>query len=222
MTHGTLADASSSRLLDLVRGVRRRWRLARVLRGAAIALGALLATVVIFGAALDRFSYPPTLVVAGRILVAVLAAALVGWYVVRPLLPRPRDTTVARYFEEHAPSLDGALISAVEVSQPNAEAVAPTIATHVRRTALERSRALADGRGVDAAHVWQAGGAVAAATVVLLALLLAGPEQLRHGIAALLTPWQSADAVNPYRVDVTPGDATVAPGATVVVAAHTV
>src|SRR5206468_4464609 len=67
MTHGTLDDASSSRLFDLVHGVKRRWRLARVLRGAAVALGVLLATLVVLGVALDRLSYPPAFVVAGRI-----------------------------------------------------------------------------------------------------------------------------------------------------------
>src|SRR5688572_24281638 len=113
--HGAI-DSSVAQVFGVVSGVRRRWRWTRVLRGAAVVLAALLMTLVVAALILEATRYGPSIVIASRVIVGVLAVALVGWFVVRPMLPRPRDAQVALYVEEHEPSLEGALFSAVEVS----------------------------------------------------------------------------------------------------------
>src|SRR6185295_918999 len=104
-------DSNIAQVFDLVHGVRRRWRWARVLRGAAIALAGLLATLIVAAIVLDRSGYSAGVVIAGRVGVIVVAVVLLGIFVVLPLLPHPRDAQVALYTEEHEPSLNGALIS---------------------------------------------------------------------------------------------------------------
>ena len=112
-----MPEASATQLLDVVDGVRRRWRLARVLRGAAIAVVSLVALLLASALLLAAVSYAPNAVIAARIIAGVVATVLVVRFVVRPFLPRPRAEQVALYVEEHEPSLEGALVSAVEVSQ---------------------------------------------------------------------------------------------------------
>src|SRR5688500_8112136 len=113
--HGAI-DSSVAQVFGVVAGVRRRWRWSRVLRGAAIALAGVVVTLVVAALILDATRYPPAGVIAARIAVAVVALALVAWFVVVPMLPRPRDEQVALYVEENEPSLEGALFSAIEVS----------------------------------------------------------------------------------------------------------
>jgi uncharacterized protein DUF4175 len=162
-------------------------------------------------------------VITGRVAFVLIALALIAWFVVLPLLPRPRDEQVALYVEEHEPSLEGALVSAVEVSHPSR-----TIERHsslialLRAMALDRVRAVDGGRRVDAVVLRRATAALGAIAALLLLVLTLGPDGMRHGMGALLTPWQSADEVNPFRIDVRPGDATVARGASVVVTARPV
>jgi len=218
-------DSNIAQVFDLVHGVRRRWRWARVLRGAAIALAGLLATLIVAAIVLDRSGYSAGVVIAGRVGVIVVAVVLLGIFVVLPLLPHPRDAQVALYTEEHEPSLNGALISAVEISEagsPFARPAADSLATHVRRAAIERTHAVNDARAIDGAPLWRAASAVGAMAIGLAMLLTLGPDSLRHGMGALLAPWESAEAANPYRVEVRPGNATVARGASVLVSANTV
>ena len=48
---------------------------------------------------------------------AVALASLVGWFLVRPLFWRVSDEQVALYLEEHEPSLQAEIISAIEASR---------------------------------------------------------------------------------------------------------
>jgi hypothetical protein len=148
-----------------VHGVRDRWRLKRALRGVSIVLA--VAFVLLAGSAfvLEKLHYGhgPLVIVRGVVLAIVAAMAVV--LVVVPLLPvrRPSDRRVALYLEEHAPSLDAAVLTAVELQEldaagakaPTAEAVrgrrpvSSTLLGHLTRTALERVHTIDDGRHVD-------------------------------------------------------------------------
>lgn len=217
------SDSDVTSIFGVVIGARRRWRLARVLRGIAIASAGIVVTLVTAALVLDAVRYAPAAVIAARILGGIVAAGLVGWFVVLPLLPRPRDEQVAMYVEEHEPTLEGSLVSAVEVSRDRSAPAAPrSIAALVRRMAVQRARAIDGGRRVDARGVRGALAGLAGAALVLALLVTVGRERLGPGMLALLLPWQSAEAVNPYRVDVEPGDATVARGGSVVVIASPV
>ena len=220
MREAMTAGGSVAQVGAVVDYVRRRWRLARVLRGAAIATASVLVLLVIAALVLEATRYSPTVVVASRVIVTVVAVALLVWLVILPMLPRPRAEQVALYVEEHEPSLEGALVSAVEVS---GSAIGATqIADRVRAMAVERSRAIGGGRRVDERGMRLAFASLGGAAAMLLLVLTLGPDSMRYGMGALLTPWRGAEEVNPFRLDVEPGDATVARGASVVISAEAV
>lgn len=222
MGHSHL-DASVANVFGLVDGVRRRWRLARVTRGVAITLAGVVVTLVVGSLSLEAVTYAPAAVIAARAVTGVVAALLAWRFVLVPFLPKPRAEQVALYVEEHDPGFQGALVAAVETSRAGEASTASSeIAEYVRRTALRRARAIDDGRAVDARGLRLAYAALGGAVAMLLVVLTLGPESLRYGMGALVTPWASADEVNPFRVDVEPGDATVARGASVVVTARPV
>jgi hypothetical protein len=224
MMERTANDSGVAHVFGVVTQVKRRWRLARALRGAAIVIGALLAMVIAVALILPAVGYAPGAVIAARIMTALITLVLLARYVVLPLLPRPRDEQVALYVEEHEPSLEGSFVSAIEVSK-GASAQHPAspnaIASLVRRMAIERIRAIDGGRHVDARGMRGAGAGLLAVGAIFALVAVFGSEWLGAGMRALL-PWERADAVNPYRVDVAPGDATIPRGASVVVIASPV
>ena len=144
-------------------------------------------------------------------------AVLVVRFIVHPLQRKPAGEQVALYLEENEPSIEGAVMAAVESAH---EPASPqSIRSLVQRMALDRARAVDDGRRVDAANLRRAGAALVAAVVVFAVVVLSA-DRLRHGMRTLLVPWESAEAANPFRLDVKPGDATIAKGGSVLVTAQ--
>src|SRR5882672_9835924 len=121
---------------ELIDRVRARWRalcaLRAVVRGALIAAAIVGAAVV---AARWTMGAPVALIVlaglAGTLALAAIAICL--W----PLRRAPKDSTVARYIEERAPSLDDRLVTAVDVArnQTAAALAGLMLADAARRTA---------------------------------------------------------------------------------------
>src|SRR3954467_4278074 len=102
-THGVPPEQSS--LIDVVRGVRTRYRAKLALRGGAIAVAASWVVLFVTAYAMSVFKYSDAVVVGGRIVAIVAILAIVAWFVVLPLLPKLRDEQVALYLEEHEHSL---------------------------------------------------------------------------------------------------------------------
>ena len=102
-------------LLKVIREVRSRWRTKMLLRGGvAIVAGALLALVLAsYGLQTLRFSAPA--ITWFRIATLSAFAVLVLLWFVRPLRRRVSDMQVALYVEEYDPSLQAAILSAVEI-----------------------------------------------------------------------------------------------------------
>src|SRR5262245_10744065 len=227
-THDFTTD--SARLTGVVRGVRNRWRLKRVLRGATIALAAGFLALVASAFLLDALRYGETAVVAVRIAVAVIVAALAGFFVVLPLLAvrAPDDKRVALYLEEHEPSLDAAVVTAVELSDKQAMArvekrgtpLSPALFKYLLQNALERTRKVDDGAHVDEREVRFAAGGFACVAGVALLTTLFGPSSLRTGFKLMLTPWGSDAPANIYSIIAEPGNVTVARGGDLLVAAR--
>src|SRR4051812_20323628 len=200
----THAVPESARLTGVVRSVRDRWRMKRALRGASIVLA--VAFVLLAGSAfvLDRLHYGHTALVVTRLIVLVFVAILAAIFVVAPYLPRrrPSDRRVALYLEEHAPSLDAAVLTAVELQEIEAElakadaerlrtrpVVSSTLLSHLTHTALERVHGIDDGRHVDERELHVSAAILAGVVAVALLVTVLGPSTLRHGMGLMLVPW---------------------------------
>src|SRR5207245_2580825 len=133
-------------------------------------------------------------IVGFRILILVTAAALLARWVVAPLLRRVHDGQVALYLEEHDPSLQTQILSAVEASAADSPSHSPALVERLVSLAIERCRANEKMSAIDRdamrRHLFAIGAVFAAA----LLLLVWGPAYLRHGISALLVLSRSAEA----------------------------
>ncbi len=216
MTHST----NHEQLLRVVRRVRSRWRLKIVLRGLAIALVGGMLAFVVSAYGIDKFHFNPTAVLVFRVLAYTTIAGLLAWFTVRPLLSRVPDSRVALYLEEHEPSLDGQLLSAVEVGQGDNALHSRALVDRLVASAIERCTAVQDGRRIDRQPLARSSGVLAGATAMGMAILLFGPGSLQIGTRTLLTPWSSASDNNPYAITVLPGDTTVARGSDLRITAH--
>src|SRR5580692_2211815 len=111
--HGFAADRGQ--LASVVSGVRNRWRLKHALAGATITVAVGFVALALSAYATRALHYGDASLWIFR---AFSLAAILGCaarFIVRPLRAAPRDALVALYIEEHESSMDGAVITAVDV-----------------------------------------------------------------------------------------------------------
>jgi hypothetical protein len=202
-------------LMRVIRSVRRRWRLRVTLRGAAIILAAGLLVFLISAYGMDRLRFSPTAVLAFRVFAYVALVGLTIRFLVVPLARRVSDEQVALYLEEHEPSLEARVLSAVDLGRLDkaaSEGFSPALVNRLVENALENCAAVDYGRKVEARSLARSSGLLAGATLAAVAVLLLSPSFLRHS-APFLFPFSGAAIDNPYRIEVMPGDTRVAIGA---------
>ena len=206
-------------LVDIIHQVRRRWRYKLALRGAVGVLGLGVAALLLSAYGLEswRFSARLDHHVPGR-RSDWRSLRLIGWFLVRPLLRRVSDEQVALYLEEHEPSLQAAIISAVEASALAEHGTeSPHSAALVRRlvqSAVEKCQAIDRGRRVERRPLRRYAGSLAAIAVAALARSSrSGPATCGTRCRRCSIVSRSVEAAAPYRIEVTPGNATVPRGA---------
>ena len=216
MTNQRDDRTSQAQLLGIIRQVRNRWRLKVALRGAAIVLGVGFLVFLATAVAVDQFRYSEGSVLAFRIVSYVALLALTIRFLVLPLLPRVSDERVALYLEEHEPSLDAAVLSAVELAdekRPGVRAdMSPALSRRLVENAVQRTHAIDDGRRVERLTLFRSTGALAGIALAALAVLVLGPPFLKHSAKLLLFPFNVAEAASPYRVALQPGNITIPRG----------
>ena len=217
------ARPGSNQQLDLrqiVRKVRRYWRLKVALRGIAIvtAIGAVMLLVAAYGLEWARFS--PLSIILSRIGLAVIFTATLIYFLVRPLIHKVTDEQVALYLEEHDPALEATIISAVEVSQSVGTSKeerplfrSPVLVDLLISSAIERCLATGAGRRVEIQSLVRYATLAVAVWFLGLVIFLAGPVYLRQALSAMLLMSQGVEAAVPYRIEVTPGHVTLPRGA---------
>lgn len=212
------AGKGQAEVLRLVRRVRRRWRLGRALEG--LAGSAALTGVVLFtsAAALQALRFTPAAVTWLRVAVWGTLAFTLGVWVLRPLVRRISDAQTARYLEEHEPTLEHAVVSALDARR--APGASPSLAARLVDDVLRAARRAGGGARVDQGRLYRGSGALIVLALGMLAAGVFGPEHLRTGLAALLVPIRDAATVNPYAVAVSPGDVTVPRGSDLIVGAE--
>ena len=186
-------------LLGVIRRVRARWRLKLALRGAAIVLGALVVAVLVGAYVMQTARFAPGAITGVRIAAYVVLALLLIQYMVRPLLRRASDEHIALYLEEHEPSLDAAVLSAVEHGKLTQDTPdrSPLLARRLIESAIERSHQVSDGARVDQPHILRAAMFAGGAALIGFLAVGIGPAFLRDGARLLLAPWRSAEAAQP-------------------------
>src|SRR5687768_4295713 len=110
-------SAQPTELLAIIAEVRRRWRFKLALRGMVrvVIVAMVLILAATYGIEWARSSGLSILV--SRVGFGLVLFASVIWFVVRPLRRRVTDDQVALYLEEHEPTLEATVLSAVEASR---------------------------------------------------------------------------------------------------------
>ena len=208
-----------SELVAIIHDVRRRWRLKLALRGAAIAAGCLALALVLSAVTLEWLRFTSGSIFAFRIVLAGVVALLAYVLLARPLLRRVTDEQVAMYLEEHEPSMEAAIISAVEAERAGVPEQSPVLVRKLVATAVDKARSIEDGRRVERDPVRRYSGALGGVLALAAAVFLLGPAYMRHALSALLVISNSVEASAPYRIEVTPGHSTIPRGADQAIAA---
>ena len=210
---GTRSTSRHEALLAVIRRARLRWRLKIGLQGAAVFLAGTIALILLSGWGMDYFRFGAGAVTAFRIFSYLAIAALAWRFLIHPLRRRVSDETVALYLEEHEPSLEGALVGAVDAGSSLSQTLSPALVERLIESAEERCRRIEGGRRVERQGLYRSSGIMAGVTLAGLAVALLSPAFLRNALPLLLVPWKSAKAASVYNITVVPGNARLARGA---------
>jgi hypothetical protein len=223
MTAGRNEAEPYHALRGVIRGVRRRWRLKVALRGAAIVFVTGLIAFAASAYAMDHFRYEPWAVSSFRLFAYLALLALAVRFLVLPLWGRVSDERVALYLEEHEPSLQASVLSAVEVGRTAAAEGradrSPALIRRLVETAIEKCQTIEYGRPVERTGLRRASALLAAAAATGMLVAILSPAFLRHAAPFLLAPW-SVRAASPYAIAVEPGHATIPRGGSQAVTAR--
>jgi hypothetical protein len=223
---GTQSEArpGAGELRRVIAGVRRRWRLKVLLKGAALTIGFGLVAFAVSAYGMDHFRYTPWAIATFRILTWAALLGLTLRFVVLPLATRLPDERVALYIEEHDPSLQAALLSAVGLGERGSDADSTDLSPALVRRLVERAVELCQdvdyGRLVEGRSLQRFSGALAGVATAGMVGALLSPAFVRQAVPFLLAPWSFGDAQSPYSIRVEPGHQTVARGSDVTVVAQ--
>ena len=222
MSDGMSGSDRHLELIDVIHRVRNRWRMRLALRGVVVVVAGTLLALLLSASSLEALRFSPTAIVSFRIAAFIVFAGLVWIGLVRPLMRRVTDSQVAMYLEESDPTLQTALLSAVEHSGGSVggeNGPSPKLIERLVEQAIEQCRALENGNLVERRNLRRqlvTLGTVAAAAGLIIAL---GPAFLRQGLSALLVISRSAEAASPYKIEVTPGNTKIPRGTDLTVTA---
>src|ERR671912_873481 len=190
-----------AQLLDVVRQVRRRWRIKLALRGAVGFLLAGLVAILAIAYALETLKFTPAAIFWFRIVTALVFVAAGAWFFARPLSRKVTDEQVALYLEEHEPTLDSTILSAMEASERPGE-WSPELINRLVENAIERVHEIREGERIERdsmmRYLWVSG----AVALGAIALFTFGPAYFRHALSAIFVITSDVQAAAPYKIDV--------------------
>ena len=129
-------------------------------------------------------------------------------------MKRVSDRQVALYIEEHEPSLEAELLSAVELGGAGAARPAPPgrLVDSLVERAVASAQTLEWGASIDRPLLRRFSALAAGSALAGIAAILLSPAFLQHGALVLFAPWKSDALPSPYGIEVLPGSVTVARG----------
>ncbi len=201
-------------LVDVIRQVRNRWRLRLAVRGVVVVLAGTVLALLLSASGLESFRFSAPAIITFRFLTVSVFVGLLFYALVWPLRRQVTDAQVAMYLEERDPTLEAAIISAVEATAGGGSAAhSPRLVEKLVEQATDQCRTLDHGRALERTSVQRHAGAMAAIAAFVALAVVFGPAYIRHGLSALLVISRSAEASTPYRIEVTPGNTKVPRGA---------
>ena len=206
-------------ILGVVTRVRRRWRLKLLLRGLALTLGGALLTFLVSASSLEFLRFQPEAVTVFRIILWLVVGFFLVRAVIWPFLRPISDDRVALYLEEHEPSLQSRVLTAVESARKGAELERSELLQEVVRNAVQKCRKIDYGKSIERTSIRRSTGMLGGLTLASVVLVALGPGFFRHGMSALFFPTRAAESVNPYSVSVEPGDTTISRNSDLMIAA---
>src|SRR5947207_3079497 len=212
-----------SNLTSIIHQIRKRWRMKLALRGAAFVLAGWVLALLVSAYGLERLKFSPGSIIAFRLAMIMVTGVLAGYFFVLPQWRRVTDEQVALYLEECEPSLETAILSAIEAERQAGVAnssASPALARRLVEQAVERCGAIEHGRRLEARPFKRYSTVLATTVATALLIFLLGPAYLRHGATALLMFAGNVEAASPYRIVVTPGNTTVPRGSDQVISAR--
>ncbi|MEZ5283483.1 MAG: hypothetical protein R2712_01485 [Vicinamibacterales bacterium] len=188
-------EYARAELIAVVRQVRRRWRTKLAIRGAAGFLLAGVLAMVAIATGLDYFRFSPSAILLARVVTALLLVAGAVWFFVRPLLRKASDEQVAMYLEEHEPSLESTMLTAM--AAPGDRAASPQLTERMIASAVERLRLVEDGARIEREPLRKFSLTVGAVSVAAILAFTIGPAILRQAVSALFAISRSLEAAAP-------------------------
>ena len=206
-------------LTQIISELRSRWRLKLALRGVAWSVGVAVVIFLVAAYGMEWARFNAFSIIAARLLMASAVIASVFYFLVRPIRRRVTDEQVALYLEEHEPSLQARLVSAVESSQQGTKSASAALVRRLVEEALEACVSTNAVRRVEEAPLRRWGVMLAGVTAAAILFVLLGPAFVRNALSAILLVQRSVEAATPYRIAVTPGNVEVPRGADQIVTA---
>src|SRR5689334_11505511 len=145
MSYEPSGSGRRAELVDVIHRVRNRWRLKLALRGAVIVVAGTLTALLLSASSLEALRFSPAAIIAFRLIAFLVFALLVGVGLILPLRRQVTDTQVALYLEECDPTLESAILSAVDTSNTQSESVSEHLVDKLVDQAIARCRAIDDG-----------------------------------------------------------------------------
>jgi hypothetical protein len=207
-----------SELTGIIRDIRKRWRLKLALRGAMFVIGGAILALLLSAYSLEHLKFSPGSIIAFRIAMVMVSGALAWSFFVQPQWRKVTDEQVALYLEECEPTLETAILSALE-AEKNSPDHSPALARRLVEQAIARCQAIEHGRRLEAQPLRRYASVIAGTIVAALLIFVLGPAYLRQGASALLRVSGSLVEASPYRIEVKPGSITVPRGSDQVISA---
>jgi hypothetical protein len=215
-----IGSSERRELHDVIRTVRRRWRIRHALRGGL--LTTLSAVTAVLAVSFMMSWWPGS--AAGATAVAVvlyLGVAVVAVRTLfRPLFRRVTDPQVAQYLEENEPGLSAEILTAVSAMDDDS-IEENMLLDGLVRSAVRRAREVEGGMRIDRQPLQRLSWSSAGVAAALLLFFFADPFGFRQTFPDIARPWTAVEAASPLAIQVLPGDTAVARGAELRVAART-
>src|SRR5699024_6384119 len=153
--------------------------------GGAIAAACIAAALILSAMALQWMRFTPESILGFRIVIALVVGLVAYALIIRPQLRRVTDEQVAVYLGEHEPAPEAAIISAVEAERAGVGSESPALVRKLVQNAVDKVRAVEDGRRVERGPVKRYSGALGGVFALAALVFLLGPAYMRHALSAL-------------------------------------